>query len=166
MIRLTLARNVAFNIINEKTTSGLMKALCNMYEKPSTSNKVYLMHRLFNLKMTEGSSVTDYINEFNIITPQLSSVDINFDDEVKALILLSSLPESWSTTVTAMSSSSGQKKMKLQEIRELILREDISKRESGESPGILLHTNGGRSRSFQKNKTSRSKSKGRSNTGL
>ncbi|PKA60715.1 Retrovirus-related Pol polyprotein from transposon TNT 1-94 [Apostasia shenzhenica] len=68
-----------------------MKALCNMYEKPSTSNKVYLMRRLFNLKMTEGSSVTDHINEFNIITKQLSSVNINFDNEVKALILLSSL---------------------------------------------------------------------------
>ncbi|PKA59146.1 Retrovirus-related Pol polyprotein from transposon TNT 1-94 [Apostasia shenzhenica] len=50
MIRLTLARNMAFNIVNEKTTSGLMKALCNMYEKPSASKKVYLMHRLFNLK--------------------------------------------------------------------------------------------------------------------
>ncbi|PKA62503.1 hypothetical protein AXF42_Ash009390 [Apostasia shenzhenica] len=57
-----------------------MKALCNMYEKPSALNKVYLMRRLFNLKMTEESSVTDHINEFNIITTQLSSVDINFDD--------------------------------------------------------------------------------------
>ncbi|PKA59205.1 Retrovirus-related Pol polyprotein from transposon TNT 1-94 [Apostasia shenzhenica] len=94
MIRFMLARNVTFNIVNEKTTSGLMKALCNMYEKPLASNKVYLMHRLFNLKMTEESSVTDHINEFNIITTQLSSVDINFDDEVKVLILLSSLPES------------------------------------------------------------------------
>ncbi|PKA51960.1 Retrovirus-related Pol polyprotein from transposon TNT 1-94 [Apostasia shenzhenica] len=161
MISLTLARNVAFNIVNEKTTSGLMKALCNMYEKPSALNKIYLMHHLFNLKMTEGSSITDHINEFNIITTQLSSVDINFDDEVNALILLFSLPESWSTTVTAVSSSSGQKKMKLQEIRELILSEDIRKRESGESLGTVLHTDGGRSRSFQKNQTSRSKSKRR-----
>ncbi|PKA47260.1 Retrovirus-related Pol polyprotein from transposon TNT 1-94 [Apostasia shenzhenica] len=81
MIRLTLARNVAFNIVNKKTTSGLMKALCNMYKKPSASNKVYLMRRLFNLKMTEGFFVTNHINEFNI-TMQLSSVDINFDDKL------------------------------------------------------------------------------------
>ena len=32
LIRLTLSRNVAFNIVKEKTTSGLLKALSNMYE--------------------------------------------------------------------------------------------------------------------------------------
>ena len=116
VVRLTLARNVAFNIVKEKTTADLMKALSNMYEKPSASNKVYLMRRLFNLKMTEGASVTDHINEFNVITTQLSSVEITFEDEVKALILLSSLPESWSATVTAVSSSSGSAKLKLDDV--------------------------------------------------
>ena len=32
LIRLTLSRNVAFNIVKEKTTSDLLKALSNMYE--------------------------------------------------------------------------------------------------------------------------------------
>jgi len=32
MIRLTLAKNIAFNIINEKTTAGLMNALSDMYD--------------------------------------------------------------------------------------------------------------------------------------
>ena len=94
VVRLTLARNMAFNIVKEKTTSDLMKGLSNMYEKPSTSNKVYLIRRLFNLKMVEAASITDHINEFNVITTQLSSVEITFEDEVKALILLSSPPES------------------------------------------------------------------------
>ncbi|VFQ59535.1 unnamed protein product, partial [Cuscuta campestris] len=39
MIRLTLTKNVAFNILKENTTAGLMKALSNMYEKPSAMNK-------------------------------------------------------------------------------------------------------------------------------
>ena len=43
LIRLTLSRNLAFNIVKEKTTSSLLKALSNMYEKPSAMNKVYLM---------------------------------------------------------------------------------------------------------------------------
>jgi len=140
VIRLSLTRNVAFNIIDEKTTSGLMSALSNMYEKPSASNKVHLMRRLFNLKMTEGGSVTEHINEFNVILTQLSSVSITFDDEVKALILLSSLPESWSATVTAVSSSSRDSKLKLDDIRDLILSEDIRRRESSESSGSALNT--------------------------
>jgi len=44
--------------------------------------------------MPEGGSIADHINEFNIIVSQLSSVEINFEDEIEALILMSSLPES------------------------------------------------------------------------
>ena len=94
VIRLTLTCNVAFNIVKEKTTTSLMKALSNMYEKPSASNRVYLMRRLFNLRMGEGASVTNRLHEFNIVTMQLSSVDIEFDDEIRALLHLSSLPDS------------------------------------------------------------------------
>ena len=67
VIRLTLSRNVAFNIVKEKTTAGLMAALSSMYEKPSASNKVHLMRRLFNLRMTEGASVAQHLNELNTI---------------------------------------------------------------------------------------------------
>ena len=34
VIRLTLSRSVAHNVIKEKTTTDLMKALFGMYEKP------------------------------------------------------------------------------------------------------------------------------------
>ena len=121
LIRLTLSRNVAFIIVKEKTTSGLLKALSNMYEKPSAMNKVYLMRRLFNLQMSENGSVSDHINEFNMIVSQLNSVDINFEDEIKALILMSSLPESWDTIVAAINSSRGSEKLKFDEIVMLFL---------------------------------------------
>lgn len=82
VIRLTLSRNVAFNIAKEKTTAGLMKTLSNMYKKPSASNKVHLMRRLFNLQMGEGALVAHYLNKLNTIKIQLSSVGIEFEDEV------------------------------------------------------------------------------------
>ncbi|GKC97752.1 putative RNA-directed DNA polymerase, partial [Tanacetum coccineum] len=100
-VRLSLAKNVAYNVVNEKTTYGLLKALSNMYEKPSASNKVFLIQQLVNTKMNEGASITDHVNKFNSILSRLMSVDIKFDDEVQALLLLSSLPESWSSTITA-----------------------------------------------------------------
>ena len=42
LIRLTLSKNVAFNIIKEKSALDLLKALSNMYKKPLAMNKVYL----------------------------------------------------------------------------------------------------------------------------
>ena len=160
IIRLTLSRNVAFNIAKEKTTADLMKALSNMYEKPSASNKVYLMKRLFNLRMTEGASAAQHINELNIVLTQLSSVEIEFDDQVRALALLSSLPESWKTTVTAVSSSTGDTKLKFNDVRDLILNEEIRRRESGEvSTSSVLHTES-RGRNFNRG-NGRGKSKDR-----
>ena len=52
-IQLCLAGSVTFKISKETTTKGLIKALEKLYEKPSTSNKVFLMKRLFNMKMSE-----------------------------------------------------------------------------------------------------------------
>jgi hypothetical protein len=86
-IRLSLETSVAFNISKEKTTKGLMDALAKLYEKPSASNKVFLMKRLFNMKMLEGGSVVDHLNDFNTVTNQLISVKVEFDDEVRALLI-------------------------------------------------------------------------------
>ena len=57
VIRLTLSRSVAHNVVKEKTIANLMKALSGMYEKPSVNNKVHLMKKLFNLKIAENASV-------------------------------------------------------------------------------------------------------------
>lgn len=111
LIRLSLAKNVAYNIVNERTTFSCLKALSNMNEKPSAVNKVFLIRQLVNTKMKEGAGATDHINEFNNILSRLTSVNIAFDDEVQALLLLSSLPESWQGTVTAVSSSTGTIKL-------------------------------------------------------
>ena len=55
-IRLCLAASVAYNILKEKTTEDVMKPLAKLYEKPSASNKVFLMNRLFNMKMSDNGS--------------------------------------------------------------------------------------------------------------
>ena len=80
-----------------------METLATLYEKPSASNKVFLMKRLFNMKMAEGGFFTDHLNEFNTITSQLSSVGVNFDEEIRAFLILCSLPESWNVLVITVS---------------------------------------------------------------
>ena len=88
--------------------------------------------------MSEGGSVAGHINEFNMITSQLSSVDINFEDKIEALILMSSLSESWDTVVAAISSSRGSDKLKFDEIRDVVLSKSIRKRKIEDSSGSAL----------------------------
>ena len=85
---------MAFKITKEKTIEDLMKTLATLYEKPSASNKVFLMKHLFNMKMVEGGSIADHLNKFNTITSQLSSMGVNFDEEIRALLILFSFPKS------------------------------------------------------------------------
>ncbi|KAL6323541.1 hypothetical protein AAG906_039119 [Vitis piasezkii] len=172
VIRLTLSRSVAHNVVKEKTTTDLMKALSGMYEKLSANNKVHLMKKLFNLKMAENASVTQHLNEFNTITNQLSSVEIDFDDEIRALIVLASLPNSWEAMRMAISNSTGKEKLKYNDIRDLILAEEIRRRDAGETSGsgsaLNLETRGkgndrnsNRGRSNSRN-SNRNRSKSRS----
>ncbi|GJS42187.1 hypothetical protein Tco_0567230 [Tanacetum coccineum] len=138
VVRLCLAKNVACNIVKENTTYDLIKDLSNMYEKPSALNKVFLIRQLVNTKMKEGTSVAFHVNVFNLILSRLVSFDIKFDDEVKALLLLSSLPNSWSGTVTTVSGSTRTNKLTFDNIRDLILRKDIRRKTSGEYSNSLL----------------------------
>ena len=74
------------------------------------------MKKLFDLKKAEGTPIAQHLNEFNTITNQLSSVEIKFDDEVRALILLSSLPNSWEVMRMVVSNSIRKSKLKYDDI--------------------------------------------------
>jgi len=128
-----VSRSVVHNVVKEKTIVGLMDALSDMYEKPSANNKVHLMKKLFNLKMAEEVSVAQNLNEFNAVINQLSSMEIDFDDEIRALIILASLPNSWEAMRMAMSSSVRKNKLKYEDIKDLILSEEMRRRDSSEA---------------------------------
>lgn len=67
MIFLSLLLLVAFNIFKEKNIENLMTALSRMHEKPLTSNTMFLMKMLFNMKMDKHKGMAEHLNEFNTI---------------------------------------------------------------------------------------------------
>ncbi|GJZ50105.1 retrovirus-related pol polyprotein from transposon TNT 1-94 [Tanacetum coccineum] len=80
--------------------------------------------------MKEGDPVADHVNEFNSSLSRLMSVDIKFNDEVQALLLLSLLLESWSGIVTAVSGSTGTTKLKFDNIKTKVGAESKTEGES------------------------------------
>jgi hypothetical protein len=168
-IWLSLAASVSFNILKEKTTKGLMDALAKLYEKTLTLNKVFLMKRLFNMKMSEGGSIADHLNEFNTVTNQLSSVKVDFDDEVRALLILCSLPESWNGLFMVVSNSvSGLNTLKFDDVVGVILSEEMRQKITGETSGNALNMeNRGRQKDRRKGSGNSGNSrKGRSKSRL
>ncbi len=133
---------------------GLMTTLSGMYEKSLANNKVHLMKKLFNLKMAKVAAVAKHLNEFNTITNQLSSVEIEFDDEIRVLIVLASLPNSWEAMRMVVSNSAGKGKLKYDDIRDLILSEEVRRRDAcidnAEGQAFVIE-NRGRSRNTWRN---------------
>ena len=113
------------------------------------------------MKMSEGGSVADHLNDFNIVTSQLSSVGVNFDDEVRALLFLCSFPESWSGLVMAISNSiSGSSTLKFDDVVGAILSEEMRWKSFVETSGNAL-TAETRGRKMERGKSPRYRSKSR-----
>jgi len=70
-----------------------------------TSNKVFLMKKLYNLKMKEGASVVVHLNVFNIINSHLASDTIILDDEIRVILFMCSMPDNWENLILTMITS-------------------------------------------------------------
>jgi hypothetical protein len=85
MIQLCLADSVLLNVSGEDSTKKLWDKLGSLYQSKSLVNKLFLRKKLYLLRMSDGSSVTEHLNVFNTVLIQLSSVDIKITDEEKCI---------------------------------------------------------------------------------
>ncbi|PKU66186.1 hypothetical protein MA16_Dca009560 [Dendrobium catenatum] len=53
------------------------------------------MNKLFNMKMVDSTSMAEHLNNLNTITSHLCHIGIKFNDKIRNLLLLSSLPKRW-----------------------------------------------------------------------
>ncbi|GFY81077.1 hypothetical protein Acr_01g0008860 [Actinidia rufa] len=81
----------------EPSAYELWIKLEEMYQSKTSQNKALLMRRLVNLTLQRDTTMAEHTSEFQNLINQLTSVDLQFDNEMQALLLLSSLPESWET---------------------------------------------------------------------
>ena len=60
------------------------------------------------MKVTEGGSIANHLNEFDIVTSQLSSVNVNIDEEISQCYLdLCSLSEGFMEAIGRKNQETG-----------------------------------------------------------
>nr|GEW48417.1 putative ribonuclease H-like domain-containing protein [Tanacetum cinerariifolium] len=114
-IQLFLTQEILREVIHETTTTGLWLKLESLYMTKSLTNKLQLKDRLYIFRMKPGTSVHNYLGEFNIILIDLVNLDVDIDDEDKVVLLVISLPASYKHF----------KKIMLYENRETLLFDDV-----------------------------------------
>ena len=91
-----------------------------------------------NSKYKEGTPIAEHLNEIKSIVNQLAAMKITFDDELQALLLLSSLPESWETLVVTVSNSSPDGVVTMSQVTSNLLNEETRRKSSGSSHSEAL----------------------------
>ncbi|KAH9800545.1 Integrase catalytic domain-containing protein [Citrus sinensis] len=125
-IILYLSDEVLREVSKERTASGLWAKLKEMFLKKSLTKRLYMKRRLYTFSMKDGVTMKDHVDEFNKLILDLENVNIILEDEDRALILLSSLPESYEHFVDTL--FYGKQTFTLKDVKNALESKDLKKR--------------------------------------
>ena len=84
-----------------------------------------------NLKYKDGNSVTEHLSNFQGLLNELFTMKLELDDEVQALLLLSSLPNTWETLVVSLSNSTPNGVITINMVKNIMFNEKARRKELG-----------------------------------
>ena len=119
-----------------------------MYEATNAQGKVFMIRKVMNLKLSEGRSITQHLNDFEGLVTELAVSGMSLDDEMQACLLLGSLPDSWDTLVVSLSNSAPNGVVTMSMVKNRLLNEELRRRDiASTSSQALVTENRGRSKS-------------------
>ncbi|KAH9779278.1 hypothetical protein KPL71_007667 [Citrus sinensis] len=133
-IILHLSDEVLREVVKEKSASGLWSKLEELFLKKSLAKRLYMKRKLYTFSMKEGTTMKDHLDEFNKLILDLENVNINLEDEDIALILLSSLPDSYEHFVDTL--LYGRQTLTLKDVKSALESKDLKKRAEGKDQGF------------------------------
>nr|GEV00533.1 retrovirus-related Pol polyprotein from transposon TNT 1-94 [Tanacetum cinerariifolium] len=102
---LALAYRVLSSIEEKKSAKEIWDYLARLYEARSLHDKKILKRKLYALRMTESTSVTEHVNNLNTLFSQLTSLSCIIETQERAGILLQSLPDSYDQFIINLTSN-------------------------------------------------------------
>ncbi|KAG8480945.1 hypothetical protein CXB51_025615 [Gossypium anomalum] len=85
------------DVMKEKTAAALWKRLEQICMSKTLTSKLHMKQRLYAHRLKEGASVHEHLTVFKEILSNLEAMEVQYDKEDLGLILLCSLPPSYST---------------------------------------------------------------------
>ncbi|KAK9215025.1 hypothetical protein WN944_007028 [Citrus x changshan-huyou] len=101
-IRSCLTKEVKYLVKDEECAVTLWRTLEEKYLVKSPENRLHAISQVYGFRMKSGVSMHDHVSRFEKLLVDLKNLDEDIKDEVKAMILLHSLPEEYSHFVTTL----------------------------------------------------------------
>ena len=149
-IQLCLADKLMYDVMDDVSTAAIWLKMESRYMSKSLTNKLNLKQKLYELKMAKGADLVQHVHTFNKIISDLLWINIKFDDENKAMMLLSSLSASDKHLVTTL--LWGKETLEFEEILGALLDHYQRKQNLGESSSEGLMVKGNQERGRKKDR--------------
>lgn len=157
-IKMAINDDILTDIKRLDSAYAIWQKLKSTYENTTPVNQVHLMRKLVNMQLDDSKSASEHLSAFTSVLSQLQDSGLqSFDDKLKAILLLMTLPDTWETLVVSLSNSSS---LTYDGVRGSILNEEIRRKSSGESGSSAYNARGRSQKRDAGNRTqNRSKSK-------
>ena len=151
-----------FHHVSQETKADILwKKLESLYERKIAQNKAFAIRKFAHLKLKEGRSVAKHLSEFQDLVNQLTIMNLVVDDELQAILLLGSLPDSWETLVVSLSNSTWNGVLQLAMVKDSLFNEETRRKDMGKDNAQALVTEN-RGKSKGRNSKGRGKSRSQS----
>ena len=129
-IKMAVSDEILVDLKGLVSASKIWAKLKATYENNTPVNQVHLMRKLVGMQLDESKSAAEHLSLFTGTLSQLQDSRMApFDDKLKAIFLLMTLPDSWETLVVSLSNSPN---LTFDGVRGSILNEEIRRKASGE----------------------------------
>ncbi|GJU65002.1 retrovirus-related pol polyprotein from transposon TNT 1-94 [Tanacetum coccineum] len=105
---------------------GVLTKLETLYITTSLANKLYLKKKLYTFYMLTRQKISEHIYEFNKIILDLANIEVKFEDEYIALLLLTSLLASYEHFMDTL--LYGREALTLEEVMAILNLKNIKER--------------------------------------
>ncbi|KAG2399616.1 Retrovirus-related Pol polyprotein from transposon TNT 1-94 Protease [Vigna angularis] len=123
-LHLAMADSVLSSIAEKKTAKEIWDTLIKLYEVKSLHTRIFLKRKLYTLRMSEFTPVTEHINNLNTLFAQLTASDFNIVENERAELLLQSLPDSYDQLIINITNNNIVGRLSFEDVAGAILEEE------------------------------------------
>ncbi|KAH9660160.1 hypothetical protein KPL70_024117 [Citrus sinensis] len=99
-------------------------AISDLHLAKSLHNKIFLKRKLYTLRMTESTTMTDHINTLKTLFSQLTSLGHNIEENERAELLLQSLPDSYDQLIINLTNNNLADSLVFDDVAAFVLNEE------------------------------------------
>lgn len=155
LICLNISDSQIAHVRHSKSAKETYDQLKSVHERVNLTNKLYLLRKLYSIKYVESVKMQEHINSVLELAEKLRSIGEVIQDDNLIAILLCSLPNSYSTLITAIESKN-ESELSLKYVQNKLIDEYLrrveTKQISSKMESIALKGNRDKPKYFNKQK--------------